>query len=202
MGKLRRLVLLRHGETNGESSVRFHGSGDVDLSPEGRAEMRRAAARIVPMPELVVASPLRRSWRSARIAGDGRRVLLVNEFREIHFGRWEGLTLAEIEARDPILFKEWQSRAAGFEYPGGEPRGDFKARVAQGLGRLLAADANDALVVVHKGVIRQIVESLTGTAIPSDQPALGEILVVTRTPDATWFLGQRSSNPPGLEDAA
>ena len=30
----------------------------------------------------------------------------------------------------------------------------------------------------------------------------GEILVVTRNPDATWFLGQRSSNPPGLEDAA
>src|SRR5262245_23614463 len=171
MGKLRRLVLLRHGETNGESSVRFHGSGDVELSPEGRAEMLRAAARIVPMPELVVASPLRRSWRSASIVGAGRPVLLVPEFREIHFGRWEGLTLQEIEARDPILFADWRNRVSGFEYPGGEPRADFKARVAHGLGRLLAADANDALVVVHKGVIRQIVDSLVGSPPPSpEQP--------------------------------
>ena len=202
MGKLRRLVLLRHGETNGESSIRFHGSGDVDLSAEGRAMMRRAAARIVPFPELVVASPLRRSWRSASIVADGRPVLLVPEFREIHFGRWEGLTLQEIEARDPILFADWRNRVSGFEYPGGEPRADFKARIAQGLGRLLATDAHDALAVVHKGVIRQIVDSLTGTAAPPDKPELGEVLVVTRNPDATWFLGQHSSNPPGLEDAA
>jgi broad specificity phosphatase PhoE len=202
MARLRRLVLLRHGETIGESSVRFHGSGDVELSPEGRAEMRRAAATIVPVPDLVVASPLRRSWRSASIAGTGRSVLLVPEFREIHFGRWEGLTKAEISARDPILFADWEKRTPGFEYPGGEAREDFKARVNRGLDRLLASDARDALVVVHKGVIRTIVESLTSTALPSEQPALGEILVVTRNPDATWFLGQHSSNPPGLEDAA
>ena len=202
MAKLRRLVLLRHGETNGESSIRFHGSGDVELSPEGRAEMRRAAARIVPMPELVVASPLRRSWRSAAIAGGGRSVLLVPEFREIHFGRWEGLTKDEIRARDPILFADWEKRTPGFEYPGGEPREEFKARVGRGLDRLLAAHANDALVVVHKGVIRAIAESLTGAAPPPEQPALGEILVVTRNPDATWFLGQHSSNPPGLDEAA
>jgi broad specificity phosphatase PhoE len=202
MAKLRRLVLLRHGETNGESSIRFHGSGDVDLSQEGRAEMRRAAARIVPMPELVVASPLRRSWRSAAIVGGGRPVLLVPEFREIHFGRWEGLTKEEISARDPILFADWEKRTPGFEYPGGEPREDFKARVGRGLDRLLASAANDALVVVHKGVIRTIAESLTGAAVPSDVPALGQILVVTRYPDATWFLGQHSSNPPGLDEAA
>lgn len=202
MAKVRRLVLLRHGETKGESSVRFHGSGDVDLSPEGCAEMRRAASRIVPMPELVVASPLRRSWRSAAIAGGGRSVLLVPEFREIHFGRWEGLTKDEIRARDPILFADWEKRAAGFEYPGGEPRADFKARIAGGLDRVLGADANDALLVLHKGVIRTIAESLTGAALPPEQPALGDFVVVTRNPDATWFLGQHSSNPPGLDEAA
>ena len=31
-GKLRRIVLLRHGDTVGNSKARYHGSGDVALS--------------------------------------------------------------------------------------------------------------------------------------------------------------------------
>ena len=45
MSKLRRIVLVRHGETVGNSSVRFHGSTDVALSDEGRAHMRDAQKR-------------------------------------------------------------------------------------------------------------------------------------------------------------
>jgi broad specificity phosphatase PhoE len=202
MAKLRRLVLVRHGETDGESSVRFHGSSDVALSGAGREHMRRVAASLGCIPDLVVASPLRRSWAAAQIASRGAAVRLEPAFREIHFGRWEGLTKEEIRAHDPILFEDWQSRAPGFEYPGGELRGSFRERVTNGLDRLLSADARDALVVVHKGVIRTIVETLTGQTLPPDEPAVGQIVVVTRDGDGTWFLGQRSSNPPGLEDAA
>jgi broad specificity phosphatase PhoE len=199
MAKLRRLVLVRHGETDGESGQRFHGSGDVALSAEGRAQMRRVAATLCHPTDLVVASPLRRSWTAAAIAGGGAEVRLESCFREIHFGRWEGLTREEIRASDPILYEDWQARKPGFEYPGGELRDAFRERVQAGLDRLLAADARDALLVLHKGVIRTIVEALTRETLPSDEPALGEIVVVTRQPDGTWRRGQRSSNPPGLE---
>jgi broad specificity phosphatase PhoE len=198
MAKLRQLVLVRHGETDGESSQRFHGSADIDLSAEGRAQMARVAAGLVRVPDLVVASPLRRSWRAAAIAGKGAPVRLELDFREIDFGRWEGLTKAEIQARDPVLFEDWQRRTPGFEFPGGELRGAFLERVQRGLDRLLGANARDALVVIHKGVIRTVVETLTGEALPPDEPALGDQLVLTRNPDGTWYRGQHSSNPPGL----
>lgn len=198
MAKLRQLVLVRHGETDGESSQRFHGSADVDLSADGRAQMARVAAGLVRVPDLVVGSPLRRSWRAAAIAGKGAPVRLEGDFCEIDFGRWEGLTKAEIQARDPVLFEDWQRRTPGFEFPGGELRGVFRERVQRGLDRLLGADARDALVVVHKGVIRTVVETLTGEALPPDEPALGEKLVLTRNPDGTWYRGQHSSNPPCL----
>ena len=199
MAKLRRLVLVRHGETDGESGQRFHGSGDVALCAEGRAQMRRVASCLSHPTDLVVASPLRRSWTSAVIAGGGAEVRLESCFREIHFGRWEGLTKEEIRASDPILYEDWQARKPGFEYPGGELRDAFRERVQAGLDRLLAADARDALLVLHKGVIRTIVETLTRETLPPDEPALGQIVVVTRQPDGTWLRGQRSSNPPGLE---
>ena len=123
------------------------------------------------------------------------------DFREIAFGRWEGLTKEEIRASDPILYEDWQARKPGFEYPGGELRDAFRERVQAGLDGLLAADARDALLVLHKGVIRTIVETLTRETLPPDEPGLGEIVVVTRQPDGTWLRGQRSSNPPGLEAA-
>ena len=200
--QLRRLVLIRHGETDGESSVRFHGSSDVDLSAAGRAAMQRVGAQLERVPDLVIASPLKRSWRAAAIVGGGAPVRLEPDFREIHFGRWEGLTRDEIRARDPVLFEDWEKLSPGFEYPGGEPRSEFRERVQRGLGRVLSANARDALLTLHKGVIRVIVETLTRETLPREAPAIGELLVVTRNPDGSWYRGQHSSNPPGLDEAA
>ncbi len=203
MSNLRRLILVRHGETDGESSIRFHGATDVALSESGRRQMQLASRRIGPDTfDTVVASPLRRSWASAWIAGRGAQVDLMPEFREVDFGRWEGLTLEEIEGRDPVAFADWQSGADGFEYPGGESRADFHARVSAGLAKLLAGPARTALVVVHKGVIRAIAAELTGQEIDGEAPELGGIVEVTRGADGGWFLGTRGSDPAALAEDA
>ena len=75
MSQLCRLVLIRHGETVGDSSVRFHGSNDVELSAEGRALMREVARGLRgEVFDLVLASPLRRSWEAASIVVGGAPV--------------------------------------------------------------------------------------------------------------------------------
>jgi broad specificity phosphatase PhoE len=200
---MRRIVLLRHGETTGNSESRYHGSSDLDLSPEGREQMRLAATKLRWEGfDLVASSPLRRAWRSAWIVAEGRPVRLLGDLREIHFGRWEGLSREEIEACDPVLFEDWQKGAPGFEYPGGEKRAEFRARVERGLVEIGRSPGHSALVVGHKGVIRTICEMLTGGKPPADLPALGESIELTLEPDGSWFLGRRSSNPPGLEEGA
>jgi len=188
MTQLRRILLVRHGETDGESSIRFHGSTDVDLSAEGREQVERAGRRVRHQPiDLVVASPLRRSWRAAWIVGGGAPIRLESDFREVDFGRWEGLTLEEIQARDPILCQDWLSGTDGFGYPGGESRDGFRGRVGRGLERLLAADVHSALLVLHKGVIRVIAEKLTGEALPLGDPELGGIVTLTRSAKGSWL---------------
>ena len=58
----RRIYLVRHGETEGESSIRFHGSNDVPLSDHGRDQI---AALSTPLrdarPIAVWTSPDRKS---------------------------------------------------------------------------------------------------------------------------------------------
>jgi broad specificity phosphatase PhoE len=190
MSRLRRILLVRHGETDGESSIRFHGSTDVDLSAEGREQVARAGRQVRLQPiDLVVASPLRRSWRAAWIVGGGAPVRLESDFREVDFGRWEGLTKEEIQIRDPILYDDWQSGVDGFGYPEGESREEFRSRIGHGLERLMAADVHSALLVLHKGVIRVIVEQLTGEALPLGDPLLGGIVTLTRAAEGSWFRG-------------
>ena len=204
MTAMRRLVLVRHGETAGNSKERLIGSGDPALSAEGREQMRRARMKLVgQVIDLVVASPARRAWQSAELLTGGAPVRLEADLREIDFGRWEGHTLAELEAADPIAYRQWRELAPAFEYPGGELRASFRARVVRGLDRLLGSPASAALVVAHKGVIRTIVEKLTGERVADrERPALGDVLILTRQPSGRWTLGMHSSNPPGVENPA
>jgi broad specificity phosphatase PhoE len=201
MSPLRRIVLLRHGNTVGNSHERFHGSGDVALSDEGRAQVRAAGRRLAnEVFDLVAASPLRRAWQSAALLSAGAPVLLVPEFREIDFGRWEGMTAEEIEAQDPVLYRTWREGSADFEFPGGERRAAFRERVASGLAVLVRTGAENALVVAHRGVIRALGSHLLGTPLAS-APELGELVSFTRDGEL-WFLGRRGSNPPALGAAA
>ena len=193
MTEVKTLVLVRHGETEGNSSVRYHGDTDVRLSESGRAQMRATRialqARLVGLPGPIFASPLSRALESARLlAGDACQVTAIEELREIHFGLFEGLTADEIRDRYPDEYQRWISArlAPDFTFPAGENRRAFTARVEHGLERMLAlwdccgAPGAYALLVAHRGVIRTIVNRLTG-AEPLVE--LGSIQIVRRASD-------------------
>ncbi len=205
MSKVRRIVLVRHGETEGESSVRFHGATDVALDATGRQQMEKVARELADEPfSTVVASPLQRSWRAAWIVGGGAPVRIESGLREVDFGRWEGLTAEEIKASDPVLYEDWTSGAANFQYPNGESTAAFRGRVECALEGLLALPAHSLLIVAHKGVLRAIAGKLLGSELDKKDAdlGLGGVVTLTRKGNGEWYRGTKSSNPPGLEDAA
>lgn len=183
-----KLILVRHGETEGESSIRYHGRTDVPLSDLGRTQMHavRAALPEIGSPHLrwVFTSPLVRATEGARlIAGDSAELCVLEEFVEVHFGLFEGLTAEEIRERYPEHYAYWSSDrlASGYAYPDGESRLAFAERVIRGTGKMLSMwqpeshVASTALLVAHRGVIRTMVNHLTG-----NQPSveLGSIQVI------------------------
>src|SRR5260370_19139613 len=144
-GSSTRLVLVRHGETTGKSSIRYFGRTDVELSELGRAQMRAAASLLAARTGVtsfapVFASPLKRATEGARIiAGATSATVTIDEFVEVDFGLFEGLTADEIRAHHPIEFARWNDNrlADGYAYPGGESRAAFTARVERGVERML-----------------------------------------------------------------
>jgi len=185
------LILVRHGETEGESSIRYHGRNDVPLSDLGRAQMRAARATIEEEYgglafERVFTSPLVRAAEGARIivSADAPAPVALEEFAEVHFGDFEGLTREEISARFPDEYVRWRADplSPAYTYPGGENRAAFTARVERGVVLMLshwaperAPGATRALLVAHRGVIRTTVKTLAG-AEPSVE--LGSIHIL------------------------
>jgi broad specificity phosphatase PhoE len=167
------LVLVRHGETVGQSSIRLHGATDVALSSLGLQQIERVAAALRAEPgfSAVMASPLQRSRAAAALVAGVQRpppeVVVVPEFAEVDFGAWEGLTFEEVAGRDPEGLRRYHAEGHEFTYPGGESRRGFWDRVQAGARRvLLAPVAPRTVAVLHKGVIKAVIAALTGMPQP------------------------------------
>src|SRR5260370_41880666 len=83
----------------------------------------------------VFASPLKRASEGARIiAGAMSATVTIDEFGEVDFGLFEGLTADEIRARHPLEFARWNGNrlAGGYACPGGARRAGLTARGGRG----------------------------------------------------------------------
>lgn len=194
---VRRLWLVRHGETEGQSSIRFHGRNDVRLSDQGRAQIRALAPLLQHVPfARIVHSPLQRAAESAAIlaavCGVEQAPLHVEErLREISFGACEGMTEAEIERAFPGFLA---SHRAGHvdAFPDGEPRSTFAARVAAAMHDLAREPWHgDVLVVSHRGTVRQALRALL--RMPAGAPdtfgvELASVSVLAGDAAGDWHL--------------
>jgi probable phosphoglycerate mutase len=181
-----KIAFLRHGPTDWNVQGRIQGHTDIPLSEAGLAQMQGlrlpqefAAARIF-------ASPLMRAQQTAQALGLSVGALDAR-LMEQNWGRWEGLTNAEIRARDgEDCFVRAGLRHA-FRPPGGESVAELMARVAAFLVDA-ARERHDAVAVVHLGVLRAAYILATGwnmdTIMPQDLD-VSKILVLTLAPDGT-----------------
>lgn len=187
------LILIRHGETVGDSSVRLYGTTDVALSELGREQMRKVGEALSDVAfARVIASPLRRSRDSAEMIVEGRgpEATIVDEFSEIDFGAWEGWTLAEAAEREPEGYKARETEGIDFRFPGGDSKKEFFTRVARAAVRVFEEPAYPALAILHKGVIKGILAGLLKSPIQdfADHPIeLGSIHRMKRTSEG-WKL--------------
>ena len=154
------IYLLRHGEVVLAETRRFVGHLDVPLSPRGEAQCAAQAARLRREPlAAIFTSDVSRARRSGEIVGapHGLAPTALPELREMDMGRWDGLTAAELETREPEAFRDWMARVGEFPFPGGDDVPKLVARVWPAFEAIVAAHAGQAVAVVaHAGPNRAI----------------------------------------------
>jgi probable phosphoglycerate mutase len=159
MSDARILFLARHGETDWNAEGRWQGQTDVPLNPNGRAQARALAERIRREGIAAIASSdLARARATAGIVADALGIDAVHtdpDLREQRYGRFEGLTRKESEARFP---EEWARYVADWHTtpPDGEPYPSLVARVHAAVQRIAERLAPPALVIMHGGAIRAL----------------------------------------------
>lgn len=154
----KKILLLRHGETEWNRAMRFQGSVDIPLSDIGERQAVAAGGRIRPWePEAVFISPLQRTRRTAELALDKaqKNITFVDELREICFGDWEGKGFGDLK-KIGGCYDRWVDEPYSVPIPNAESRDSVLERSARVLERIKSCDAEHILLVSHGGILRGV----------------------------------------------
>lgn len=154
-----RLVLVRHGQTDGNASGRFQGQLDVPLNEHGRAQALALAPAIAAVhPQRIVSSDLSRARETAETLASacGLDVSLEPGLREIDVGSWQWRTPADVAPEAP-WFEEYLIAGRDFRRSEtGETASEAGNRVKAVLQRLADAHPGEITVVVGHGLALRV----------------------------------------------
>lgn len=166
MNVTKRIVLIRHGQTDWNIEGRWQGTIDQPLNEEGLAQARILADHLDDRPiTAVYSSDLQRAYQTALPLAE-RKGLTVHtdpRLRELNLGVFQGLTHTEISERYPAEMAAMRDDYMGFVVPGGESRGAMQSRAVAALNDIAAREPGDEIAVItHGGTIRVILLKLLG----------------------------------------
>ncbi len=193
----KRLILVRHGETNWNLEGRFQGQKDIPLNDNGQAQATAAGAFLSNFQiDKAFSSSMTRPKQTAEVilkSHPGVALELQDGLVEIGHGLWEGKLESEIQSKWPTLLKDWQNHPETVEMPQGETIQTVWSRSVNTWGEICAqiSAQETALVVAHDAVNKTIICHLLGL-----------------TPADIWMIKQGNgavsivdiSNSPGKPD--
>ena len=164
------IYYVRHGLTDWNVQHRLQGRHDVPLNALGHAQAVRCGEILHDLflrdggkaEDLdYVSSPLIRARTTmeimrATLGLESTGYGVDTRLAEISFGEWEGLTYAEVLARDKDIALKREADKWGFLPPGGESYAQVTARISQWYATL----ERDTVVAAHGGTARALIAHL------------------------------------------
>ena len=160
--KTTRIYLIRHGQVVNHNELRYNGHFDVDITGLGVEQMNHVAEFLTSRSiAAIYSSDLTRSIKGADIisARLGLMPQAVPGLRELHLGRWEGLTRDEAIAAFPEDEHMSFRNLAIDRIAGGESLPELSARVVPAILELTARHAGAAIAIVAHGGVNRVVLS-------------------------------------------
>jgi len=158
------ITLLRHGESEGNSSNILQGQSDYPLTATGLEQAQRLASYWKLQEtqfDLIVSSPLLRASRTAEIISQALDVPVEYDpaWMERSFGNLQGADLQELEQHlPPVDFFHPYEPIGG----NGESQLDLYARASHALQKIIRRQAGSYLVVSHGGILNKALYVIMG----------------------------------------
>lgn len=165
------LLLLRHGETQANREHRYLGRTDEPLCTSGIENLLlyKEQSRY-PAVQYLFVSPMKRCLETARILYPGLCPVVISEWREMDFGRFEYKNYEDL--KNDVEYQAWIDSGGEMDFPEGESRKDFTLRCERGLRQMcetlrrMTAETPEkgasVGVIVHGGIIMALLSSYGG----------------------------------------
>lgn len=182
------VLLIRHGQSEGNAERRFGGHTATPLSPRGRRQAQ-ALARALKDEELtaIYSSDLARALETAQPLANltGLPVNATNAFRERSVGVMEGLTFENAAQRHPEQYAALLRRDFEHVLTGGESYRQLLDRAWQKLDEIIAENQGGKIAVFsHTGTICILALHLMGAL---DAPELKPVWITSANCAVTRF---------------
>ncbi|MDO8749070.1 MAG: histidine phosphatase family protein [Candidatus Omnitrophota bacterium] len=160
-----KIILIRHGQTDGNAKKQYCGLLDLELNENGRLQAKKLGCRLEKDNiHRIYSSDRKRAVQSARIIFKGRRINRIAGLREINFGIFEGKSHQEIRETNADIYDKWLSDPYNTVVPGSESLMDFQERVTRALEAIVLANSSKtAAIVCHGGTISIILSRINGS---------------------------------------
>ncbi len=163
-----RLLLVRHGETEGNMRRELQGAEDP-LTERGRRQARDLAAYLRDRTRVtaIYTSPLRRVYETARAIGDALNMEPVPRagLAEVDVGDAAGYSFEEWAERFPDEAARFREDGLGYAWPGGESGREVAARTAAEADLIVETHRKErgaVIVVSHGGALAWLLSRLLG----------------------------------------
>jgi len=170
------LVLIRHGQSQGNAEGQMEGWGGSSLTETGRQQVQWLAQALIPdgRPHHLYSSPLPRAAETAEgllaalPPGEPVPLTYCDNLKEYDPGILAGLTWSAAQARYPALCHRLETTPDWLPIPQAEHPHQFWQRTQGFVAHLLAhhGDGERVWVVSHQGVMQHLIAQILGCNRP------------------------------------
>lgn len=162
---MKKIYLIRHGETESNRKGIFRGRLDIPLSQNGKEQAKDLRGYFEDSPvDAVYTSPLSRAVETAETVFPGHQVIKEPLLDNLDLGEWSGMEKSIVQERFPRQWQDWVTRPESITFPGGERLADVHRRSQLFFEKVLAAETEAIAVVSHRSVVKVMIAAALGVA--------------------------------------
>lgn len=156
-----RLIIVRHGESEGNLKKEFHGQYMSDLTEKGHAQAECTAQFLESFHiDKIYSSDIPRAYSTALHTAKCKGLDIIKEqgIREIRAGKWEQMKFDDIMVEYPEDYEIWHNNISECRCPAGESVKELSERVIETVGKLaLENDGKTIMIASHATPIRALI---------------------------------------------
>jgi broad specificity phosphatase PhoE len=162
---LKRIILVRHGETDWNRENRIQGGLDIPLNGQGKGQARDIASKLAHTDiRYIYSSRLSRALETAIEIAKLHKLEVLTDPRlnELRQRKWEGMKVSKVRRLYPDFYSRWEKDPTSVTPPGGENIREAFQRAREFWNENVLPRERTGVIVAHKvinALIKLILDS-------------------------------------------